>query len=157
MPTRADIDDFLAQHRLAVVGVSRDEKAFANAVYRELRAKGYELVPVNAATEPGAVLEGDPAFSSVEEVDPPVDGAIVLVSADHAAAVVEACDRAGITRVWLHKGAGPSSVSDEAVGYCHEHGLRVVDGACPMMFFEPVRGVHRFHRGFRALTGRAPT
>jgi hypothetical protein len=29
--------------------------------------------------------------------------------------------------VWLHQGSGPSSVSDEAVASCREHGAEVVD------------------------------
>jgi predicted CoA-binding protein len=79
-----------------------------------------------------------------------------MVSSDHAAEVVQACIDRGIPRVWLHKGLGPSSVSDEAVGLCKEHGIEVVDGACPMMFAEPVGWFHRMHRGERKLTGRLP-
>jgi hypothetical protein len=38
------------------------------------------------------------------------------------------------------------AVSDEAVARCREAGVEVVAGACPFMFDEPVRGVHRLHR-----------
>ncbi|MHB8993595.1 MAG: CoA-binding protein, partial [Chloroflexota bacterium] len=47
MPTRREIHDFLAQKRVAVVGVSRDSRQFANGVYRALKKKGYQLYPVN--------------------------------------------------------------------------------------------------------------
>jgi hypothetical protein len=43
-------------------------------------------------------------------------------------------------------GAGRGAVSDEAVARCREAGVEVVAGACPFMFDEPVRGVHRLHR-----------
>jgi hypothetical protein len=34
MTTKATVNDFLAQRTLAVVGVSRDPKAFANGAYK---------------------------------------------------------------------------------------------------------------------------
>ena len=40
-------EEFLAQKRIAVAGVSRDPGQAANAVYRKLRASGYEVFPVN--------------------------------------------------------------------------------------------------------------
>ncbi|MEZ5143777.1 MAG: CoA-binding protein [Acidimicrobiales bacterium] len=47
MPSRAVIDDFLAQEHLAFVGASHDPKEFSATVYRELRDRGYDLHPVN--------------------------------------------------------------------------------------------------------------
>jgi hypothetical protein len=33
---RADIDDFLAQHRIAIVGVSREPNDFSRRLFREM-------------------------------------------------------------------------------------------------------------------------
>jgi predicted CoA-binding protein len=147
MPSRALIDDFLAQDHLAFVGVSRNPKDFANAVYRQLRDGGRTMYPVNASChEPE--LEGDRCYPSLAEVPDPVAGVIVMVPATAAAAVArDAIDR-GIPRVWLHRGVGRGSVSDDAVALCREHDVSVVDGACPLMFAEPVAAFHRVHRFF---------
>lgn len=152
MPTRASIDAFLAGHRIAVVGVSRDPKHFANAVYRELRDHGYEVIGVNPHAD---TVEGDACVRSVAEL-PDVDGVLVMVPAPAAAEVVEACADRGLPRVWLHKGGGPGAVSEDAVRVARERGLEVVDGACPLMFLEPTGWIHRLHRaisGRRVLTG----
>jgi len=150
MPSMTVIEDFLAQRRLAFVGASHDPGDFSVAVYRELKQRGYELVPVNpAATE----VDGDRCHPSVADLPDPVDGAIVMVPADASAEVVQACIDAGIPRVWLHKGAGRGAVSDEAVALCREHGIEVVDGACPMMFGEHPAWFHRVHRFGRRITG----
>jgi predicted CoA-binding protein len=69
-----------------------------------------------------------------------------MVPAEGAAAVVGQAVERGIPRVWLHRGVGRGSVSEEAVRVCRDNGIAVVDGACPLMFDEPVRGVHRIHR-----------
>ena len=59
MTSKATVDDFLAQPTLAVVGVSRDAKAFANGAYKELKEKGYRLLPVNPHME---TFDGGPAI-----------------------------------------------------------------------------------------------
>lgn len=145
MPDRATIDDFLSQQHLAFVGVSRNPKDFANSVYRHLRNGGRTMYPVNGnATTP--TLEGDPCYRRVEDVPDPVDGVIVMVSPRVAATVVEDAIRRGIPRVWLHRGIGRGSVSQEAIRLCEDAGIPVVDGACPLMFDEPVHSIHRLHR-----------
>lgn len=147
MPSTQSIDRFLAQDHLAVVGVSRNAKEFTNAVYRRLREGGRTLYPVNAAAD-GAPIEGDRSYRSLLDVPDPLDGVLVMVPAPAAAAVVREAIARGAPRVWLHRGAGKGSVSDEAVTLCREHGIDVVDGACPLMFEAPVAGIHRFHRFF---------
>jgi len=149
MASRAVIDDFLAQERLAFVGVSHDPKEFSASVYRELRSKGFDVVPVNPHADE---IDGQPCFASVADLPDDIDGVIVMVPAERSAEVVQACIDHGIPRVWLHKGAGPSSVSEDAVALCNEHGIEVVDGACPMMFVEPVSWFHRVHRFERKIT-----
>ena len=59
MTSKSTVDDFLAQRTLAVVGVSRDPKAFANGAYKELKEKGYRLLPVNPHME---AFDGEPAI-----------------------------------------------------------------------------------------------
>jgi predicted CoA-binding protein len=150
MPERKIIDDFLAQRHLAFVGVSRDPKQFANAVYRHLRAGSRVLYPVNLAAA-GEPIEGDRSYSRLADVPDPVDGVIVMVPAEAAADVVGQALERGIPRVWLHRGVGRGSVSEDAVQACRQKGIDVVEGACPLMFDEPVHGVHRLHR---LLAGR---
>ena len=150
MADRATMEEFLAQRHLAFVGVSRDKSQFANAVYRRMRQGGRELYPVNLGAA-HAPIEGDASYLTLAEVPDPVDGVVVMVPAAAAAGVVRQAIERGIPRVWLHRGVGRGSVSDEAVRLCQEAGAAVVDGACPLMFEEPVRGIHRLHR---AIAGR---
>lgn len=147
MPDRASIEEFLAQRHLAFVGVSRDEKQFANAVYRRMRQGGRVLYPVNAMAA-HAPIEGDASYLTLGAVPDPVDGVVVMVPAEKAADVVRQAIARGIPRVWLHRGVGRGSVTEEAVRLCRDAGVEVVDGACPLMFEEPVRGVHALHRLF---------
>lgn len=151
MDTRAVIDRFLAGRRLAVVGVSRNPQDFSRAVMKELRAKGYEVVPVRPDQDE---IDGLKTYPRVQAIPGEVDGAIVLTSPAVAEQIVRDCAEARIPRVWLHRGAGQGAVSEAAVALCREKGIEVVPGECPLMF---VGGsVHDTHRAMRRLTGSLP-
>lgn len=143
MPSRAVIDDFLAQDHLAFVGASRNPKEFANSVYRTLREGGRTMYPVHRET---GEVEGDHAFARLADVPDPVDGVVIMAPPATVAELTREALERGIPRVWLHRGAGQGAVSAEAVAACHEAGVPVVDGACPLMFEGHVGGVHRLHR-----------
>jgi len=97
-------------------------------------------------------LEGVPCYPTVTSIPEQMDALLVMVKPDDALDVVRQCSDAGIRRVWFGKGVA----SQEAVSYCREHGIAVVDGACPMMFAEPVGFGHACHRFFVGLTGGLP-
>lgn len=146
MPSRAVIDDFLEQRRIAVVGVSRTAGDFTTMVYRAFKEAGYEVTAVNAAAGEGDTVDGDPIVRRLGMLATPVDAVLVMVPAHAAADVVqEALDR-GVMRVWLHRGSGAGSVSDDAVAVARRAGAQLVDGACPLMFLGHPGLVHRVHR-----------
>jgi hypothetical protein len=145
MPARAAIDDFLAQDHLAFVGASRNTKEFANSVYRHLRDNGRTMVPVH---RDAPTIEGDPCVPTIADVPDTTGGIVIMVPTDAVVDVTREAVARGIPRVWLHRGAGQGPVPREAVDLCRAASVTVVDGACPLMFDEPVGGVHRLHRLF---------
>ncbi|HYM83062.1 MAG TPA: CoA-binding protein [Candidatus Dormibacteraeota bacterium] len=153
--TRRQIDDFWALKRLAVVGVSRDPKHFSNVIWQELRQRRYEAVPVNPnATE----LDGQRCYARIQDIEPPVEGVVVMTPSAVSAQVVRDADAAGVRHVWLHKGAGGGSgaVSEDALEYCRTHGIDVVAGFCPYMFLPGTPFFHGFHAFAKKLTGSYP-
>jgi uncharacterized protein len=143
MPTtRADIDSFLAHHRIAMVGVSRNPQDFSRAVFRELATRGYEVVPVNPLAE---TVEDRACYPRVQSIEPPVEVALIMTAAAETERVVHDCVDAGIRQVWMHKGGGQGSASKLAVAYCREKGIRVVEGYCPLMFLPDTQWFHRMH------------
>lgn len=125
--------------RIAVFGVSRDAGASpGNAIYNALKQRGYEVFAINPNAEE---VEGDVCYHTIRDVPgAKLDGAILVTPAEAAQDVVKDCYAVGVRNVWMHynpmAGKGNSSVSDEAVEFCHEKGMNVIDGGCPMMFFD---------------------
>lgn len=79
-----------------------------------------------------------------------------MTSPEHSADVVRDCVEAKIPRVWLHRGVGQGSVSQEAIDACNEHGITVIEGQCPLMFVKDPHWVHRVHAFGKKLTGNYP-
>jgi predicted CoA-binding protein len=151
--TLESIYDFLAQQRIAMVGISREARDFSVSLYRELCARGYDMVPVNPkATE----VLGKKCYARVQDIEPPVEAALLMTSAVATEAVVRDCAEAGIRRVWLYRATGAGAVSEKGIALCQQNGIRVVPGECPLMFLPGSGGVHRVHGWFRKLTGRYP-
>lgn len=153
-PTGSDpVADFLGHKRLAFVGVSRDPRDFSRGLFRELRRRGYDVIPVNPRLD-GADVDGARAAARVQDVTPPVEAALLMTPPDVTARVVRDCARAGVSSVWLHRGAGRGAVSPEAVRFCREQGMNVVAGACPYMHLPRAAFVHRLHGFFHRLFDR---
>lgn len=143
--------EFLAQKRIAVAGVSRKGDAAANAIYKKLRSAGYEVFPVNPNA---AEVEGDKCYPTLTAIPGGVDGVVIGTAPSAAAQLVRECGALGIKRVWMHRSFGQGSVDDEAVRLCRELGLSVIPGSCPMMFCEPVDVAHQCMRWFLRVSGK---
>lgn len=150
---REAADEFLDQHRIAVAGVSRDEKQPANLIYRRLRDTGHDVYAVNPNAEQ---VEGDPCFASVGDVPVPLDGIVVVTTPEIAERVVADAHAAGVPRVWLHRGIGEGSSSETAVDFCTEHGMAVIPGGCPNMFGATADPGHKCMRVLLQLSGKVP-
>ena len=154
MKTVADAArEFLAQKRIAVVGVSREAKQPANFVFRKLRDTGHEVFPVNPAA---AEVEGVPCFPNLKSIPGGVAAVVVFTPPHSAESVVRECVELGISRVWLHCSFGTGSASANAMRAAHEAGIVLIPAGCPAMFCEPVDVAHQCFRWFLELTGKIP-
>ncbi len=153
MNTLGSIQEFLGRKRFAVVGVSRNPRDFTRGLFRELRQRGYDAVPVN----PGlSEVEGVACFHSVTEVSPPVEAALLMTSSAVTPQVVRECAQAGVRQVWMHRAGGAGAVNPEAVEFCRSNGMALVEGECPYMFLPEAAFFHRFHGFCRKLFGGYP-
>ena len=143
---------FLANTRVAVTGVSRTPKTHgSNTVYRRLRDRGYEVFPVNPNADE---VEGDRCYPDLSSIPGGVEAVVIGTRPELAETTMRECAELGIRHVWMHWGAGRSSVSAAATAYGREHGIDVIDGGCPLMFGPTADIGHKVMRV--ALTRRVP-
>jgi len=58
--------------------------------------------------------------------------------------------------VWLHRSMGAGSASPAAAEYGRAHGIRVINGGCPLMFGADADSGHKVMRLVCRLTGAVP-
>lgn len=143
--------DFLAQKRIAVVGVSRGGQDAANLLYKTLRDKGYQVFAINPNADQ---VEGDPCFSNLQAIPGGVDGVLISTKPEMVEAIVRDAKQAGVTRVWMHDNTFmPGSHSDAATQFCRENGITVIPVGCPLMFFD---FGHKCMKWMMGVMGRLP-
>jgi predicted CoA-binding protein len=147
------VEDFLHLKRLAVVGVSRQPADFSRSLFRELAERNYDVVPVNPNTNE---IEGRQCYSTVRDIQPPVEGALLMTDPAVTEAAMQDCDSAHIRHVWMFRGGGRGSVSESAVAYGKSHGIEMVVGECPFMFLSNSGWFHHFHGFVRKITRSYP-
>lgn len=142
-----EIKDFVASKRVAVVGVSRHEKKFGSTIYTELKARGYQVYAVNPAVQE---IMGDKCYPNLAALQGQVDGAVICISPKAVDPVLREAAAIGLRNVWLQWGAD----TPETVKLGRDLGLNLVSGKCILMYAEPVRSFHSFHRFFVKLFGK---
>ena len=132
------VHDFLAQKRIAVAGVSRDNSHHpaGNLIYRRLKKTGHDVFPVNPHMQ---TFEGDRCYPDLKSIPGGVDGVVIITRPEVTERIVNDCGDAGVRRVWMHQSlAKGSSVSPKAVEDRRQHEISVIAGACPMMYGDSV-------------------
>jgi len=151
------VHDFLAQKRIAVAGVSRNnsQHPVGNLIYRRLKTTGHDVFAVNPQMR---TFEGDRCYPDLQSIPGGVDGVVIITRPEATERIVRDCNDAGVSRVWMHQSLGKgSSVSPEAVEYCRRHGISVIAGACPMMYGDDADFGHTCMRWILRVTGGLPT
>jgi predicted CoA-binding protein len=150
------VQDFLAQKRIAVVGVSDKRETGCNLAYRKFKAAGYAVSAVNPRI---TSFEGDPCYPDLNSIPEKPDAIFILTNPKVTEQIVQQCVDLGIQRVWMHclmgtkpgLAAGMTSVSQEAVRLCRENGITVIPGTCPNQYLQPDFGHTLMRVMFRTL------
>jgi hypothetical protein len=154
------VKDFLAQKRIAVVGVSDRRDTGCNLAYQKFKAEGYTVTAVNPRL---TTFDGAPCYPDLKAIPEKPEAVFILTNPTVTEQIVQQCVDLGIKHVWMHcmmgtkpgLAAGMTSVSPEAVRLCRENGISVIPGACPNQYLKPdvchviMRGLFRtlgFHK-----------
>jgi predicted CoA-binding protein len=151
------VKEFLAQKKIAVVGVSDKRETGCNANYQRFKSAGYVVYAINPRL---STFDGDPCYPDLKSTPERPDAVFILASPKVTEQIVQQCVELGVKHVWMHcmMGVKPglvpnmTSVSQDAVKMCRENGIAVIPGSCPNQFLNPDFG-HAMMRGLWRLVG----
>jgi len=142
---------FLAQKKIAVVGVSDRRDTGCNLAYRKFKENGYQVYAVNPRI---SSYDGETCYADLKSIPEKPDAVFILSSPKVTEQVIGQCVELGVKHVWMHcmmgtkpgLAAGMTSVSQSAVEMCKANGIEVIPGTCPNQFLKPDFG-HAMMRG----------
>ena len=151
------VQDFLAQKKIAVVGVSDKRDTGCNLTYKKFKENGYQVFGVNPRI---STYDGDVCYADLKSIPEKPDAVFILASPKVTYEIVQQCVDLGIKHVWMHcmmgtkpgLAAGMTSVSQEAVEKCKANNISVIPGSCPNQFLKPDFG-HNMMRGMWRIFG----
>ncbi|HSQ18040.1 MAG TPA: CoA-binding protein [Anaerolineales bacterium] len=150
------VQDFLAQKRIAVVGVSDKRETGCNLSYRKFKAEGYTVSAVNPRI---STFDGDPCYPDLKSIPEKPEAVFILTIPKVSELIVRQCVELGIKHVWMHcmlgtrpgLAASMTSVSPEAVRLCQENDIAIIPGACPNQYLKADFGHAIMRMMFRTL------
>ena len=151
------VKEFLAQKRIAVVGVSDKRETGCNLAYTKFKDNGYQVYAVNPRIN---TYNGAPCYPDLKSIPDKVDAVFILTNPKVTDEIVQQCVDLGIKHVWMHcmmgtkpgLNASMTSVSQPAVEKARANGIAVIPGSCPNQFLKPDFG-HAMMKGMWKLFG----
>ncbi|HLF75623.1 MAG TPA: CoA-binding protein [Anaerolineales bacterium] len=136
------VQNFLAQKKVAVVGVSDKRETGCNLAYKNFKENGYQVYAVNPRL---STYDGATCYPDLNSIPEKPDAVFILTSPKVTEQMVQQCVELGIKHVWMHcmmgtrpgLAASMTSVSQSAVEICKANGIAVIPGSCPNQFLKP--------------------
>jgi len=148
MATKQQIEQFLSNEPIAIVGVSRNPKKFGRVAYEELTRKGLKLIPVNPNMES---INGTVCYPDISHLPAEVKSLLIITKKDQTAKVVEDALAKGIKNIWIQQ----SSDTPEALALLKGKDINLITRQCILMHYQP-DGFHKFHRNLKRFFGGMP-
>ena len=117
---------------VAVVGATANPSKFGYRIYRDLKAKGFTVYPVNPYRDE---IDGDRCYRSLADLPEAPTIVDFVVPPKRTLEMLQECLDLGYTNVWIQPGAEDAAV----VSYLEEHGFNHLVDACIMVEALPRR------------------
>lgn len=152
MKTDIDLDVFLNPESVAVIGASEKPGSWGQFMMGSLRTWQYpgRIYPVNPRLDS---VYGIPAFKNVEDIEGPVDLAIVAIPEQSIEEIIAACGRKGIKGITIITAGFGEAVEE---GKEREKTLAALARSYGMRIIGPnVSGTFNLHANFNAAASPA--
>ncbi|MBN1118103.1 MAG: CoA-binding protein [Bacteroidales bacterium] len=147
--TKAQITSFFEPKKLAIAGVSSNEKKFGHSIFKELLEKDFEVLPINPKYEE---IKGVKCYKSVKDLPTGIDSLLIVTPKEQTDEILREAITRGIKNIWVQQ----MSETEQTIKIAEEYQKEIIFNKCAFMFAEPVAGFHKFHRTIMKVFGKLP-
>ena len=112
---------------VAIVGASDNPTKYGNRIYRDLKAKGFTVYPVNPTQD---TIDGDPSYGDLGDLPETPDLVNFVVPPPRTLRLLERAKELGLMQVWIQPGAENEAV----IEYLDANGFDYLANACIMVY-----------------------
>lgn len=139
------INGFLQNQKIGLVGVSRKKEKFGNQVMEGLLNAGYTVVPVHREL---TSINDMTCVASVGALPDDVNALCLVVPKTETDTLLKAALQKGIQNIWIQQMSdGPET---EQIALASD--ANIVRGRCIFMYTRPT-GIHKFHERLSKFFG----
>ena len=138
----------MACKKFAIAGVSRNKHKFGNTIFRELKKKNLDIVPVSPNMDN---FEGDRCYPSVKDLPSDVEALVIVTKPEVSLSILKEAINKDIKNIFLQQGAHNKEIFE----YAESNGVNLICKHCILMFAGPT-GIHKFHERFSKFFGFYP-
>ncbi len=150
MVFRKNIQEYLKNNEIAVIGASSNPKKFGNIVLKKLINTGYRVFPVNP--NESAILEIS-CYKKIEDLPDTVKTAIFITQPEITEQIVNKLNSINkINYIWFQ----PGSENQNAIDILIKHKKNVIYDECIMMHLKPLSFPHNTHKFINVIFGKYP-
>lgn len=132
---RKDLTDLLGPSAvIAVVGASDHLEKYGAIIYRDLKSRGYRVLPVNPNTD---TVDDDLTYPSLRDLPEKPDVIDFVVPSDVGLEVAKTAVAVGLNNIWLQPGAE----SPELISFLERSGIDFDYDSCIMVRARYARSV----------------
>lgn len=147
--SKKSIEQFLEPRKMVLAGVSRNPKKFGYTAFKELRERGYEVIPVHPEAES---IDGVVCYRNLSDVPSSFRHVVTMVPKEETMKVVEEAVSCGFENIWIQQ----MSETPEAVEFAMSKNVNLVTGTCILLHSDPVKGFHKIHLILLKIFGGMP-
>lgn len=141
------INSFIEEKKIALIGISSKKEKFGNAVLKELKEKGFEIYPVGTNI---SEFEGSKVYNSIDDLPEGINFALISVAKEKSELIVKDLIKKEIKNIWFLRG----SYDQKFETLLKESNCNYIVNKCILMYAEPVKSIHAFHRCLVKLFGK---
>ncbi len=149
MVSKSQIDSFFESDYIAVAGVSRNEKKFGNIIYKELKKLGKNVIPVNPNMEK---FDNEKCYTSLDALPLNTKSIVIVTGKEHSDGIFKEALASGFQNIWVQQ----TSETDYIITKAKQSDSNIICKQCLLMYLEPVKGIHNFHKSINKLFGKYP-
>ncbi|MFW5663627.1 MAG: CoA-binding protein [bacterium] len=147
-PTKTSIESFLSQEVIAMAGYSHNPKKFGHEVYKTLRGKSINILPVNP--KGGVTESGETVYENLDALPSHVKSLLVFTPKEQTEILVEKAHEMGFTHLWIQQMSSTPKAEEMLAKFPY-----AVSGECILKFAKPT-GIHKFHWWLSKTFGTLP-